>query len=200
MSQVIVTPPASEPVSVDEAMAWCRVDPYDDNARQLVAALITSARQIVENDTGRCLLPTTFRLSRDRFPHPAHGKFPLLADWEVRLPSAPLQSVTSITYVDELGVTQTLDPVNYVVDVDAQPGRIVKATNYSWPCTLRHHPQALQITYVAGYADVASVPQPLKDAIRCLVTYLYDNPADDGDGLPLAYCAMIGPFKTGQAW
>lgn len=61
MSIVILTPPATEPVSVAEAKLHCRVDQSDEDA--LFARLIETARSTVESLTGLALLNQRVRQS-----------------------------------------------------------------------------------------------------------------------------------------
>ena len=47
----------------------------------------------------------------------------------------PLQSVTTVTYVDPSGTTQTLASNRYVVDVNNEPGRMAPSVGSVWPVT-----------------------------------------------------------------
>ena len=60
-SLVRITDATIEPVTVDEAMAYLRVT--DDEERQQVGRMIKSARQEIENYTGRALLEQTWKLT-----------------------------------------------------------------------------------------------------------------------------------------
>ena len=62
----LIDPPATEPVTVAEAKAHARIDIDDDDA--MVAALITAARQWVEDTTGRCLITQQWKLTLDNWP------------------------------------------------------------------------------------------------------------------------------------
>jgi uncharacterized phiE125 gp8 family phage protein len=119
---------------------------------QLLARFIRTARQMAETATRRALITQTLDLYLDSFPF-----------WEVTLPRPKLQSVTSITYVDDNGVTQTLDTSLYLVDTTTEPARITPAFGEVWPTT-RWQTNAVRIRYVAGYgATAASVPECVKD-------------------------------------
>ncbi len=56
----LVTPPAEEPVSLEEAKLHLRVDFDEDDA--LILALISAARQAAETITGRQLITARWKL------------------------------------------------------------------------------------------------------------------------------------------
>ncbi len=171
----VTTPPSGEPVTLDEAKLWCRIDIPDDDA--VVRSLIASARQYVEATYNRTLVSTGWRSSIDRFPRyssSAVWQYNSDAIWQQRLPVTqlsgqwypdraairvtrpPLQAVTSITYVDGSGVTQTVDPSTYDVDTDTEPGRIAPSYGNIWPI-VRQQLASVQVNFVAGYGPVTTV-------------------------------------------
>jgi len=108
---------------------------------------------------GRALLTQTWDMKLDAFPDDGEP---------IQIPLPPLQSITSITYVDGEGATQTFDSANYAVDVASQPGVISLAYGASWPVT-RDQRNAVTIRFVAGYGAAAAVPAPIKDGIKMQV-------------------------------
>lgn len=166
----LVTPPASEPVTVAEAKLWLRQDIDDDDA--LIGSLITAARSYAEVVQKRQLMSATYKLALDQFPvwQRSWGN----VGPSIVLPLPKLQSVTSVKYVDMSGTQQTLSTGRYVVDVISQPGRITPVYWQTWP-TIRPQTGAVEVVYVAGYADAASVPEATKTAIKMLVAHWYRN-------------------------
>lgn len=162
MALVLVTAPTEEPVSIAEAKAHLRVDGDDDDS--YIGALITTARSHVETITRRALMPQTWKLVLDDWPDDV---------LELLLP--PLVSVSSITYKDADGETQTFASSNYVVDADSVPGRLCLADDASWPSDDLYPMGAVQIQYLAGYTNANAVPQPIKNAILLLVGHYYEN-------------------------
>lgn len=160
----LVTGPTSEPVTLAEAKLHLRVDIDDDDA--LIASLITAAREEFENQADKTLFTTTYKVLRSHWPGHPH----------IDLPRAkPLASVTSVTYTDENDVVNTFSSANYVVDTNAWPGRIVLRSDASWPSATLAESNPITITYVAGYASTASIPQRYKQAILLLVGHWYEN-------------------------
>jgi uncharacterized phiE125 gp8 family phage protein len=160
----LVTPPSGEPVVPTEAVEHLRLD-ADTDEDELLAAMVTAAREQVEVYTRRALLTQTWRLTLDAFPE---------CNTPIRVPRPPLQSVTSVQYVDLAGVTQVLDPAEYAVDTTGVRGRIAPAYGKSWPLA-RSQLNAVTITFVAGYGDAAKVPEGIKAAIKLLLGSLYEN-------------------------
>lgn len=165
MPLTLVTAPASEPVSVAEARLHLRTE--DDGEDGLVAALISAARHHAEEFTGRALVTQTWDLTRDAFP--CDG-----ADY-IRLGKGRVQSVASVTYLDEAGESQTWDSSNYAVDTASEPGRLALAPDVFWPSTQSGRINAVTVRFVAGYGAAAAVPAAIKQAILLLVGHWYVN-------------------------
>jgi uncharacterized phiE125 gp8 family phage protein len=161
-------------------------------------AFIETARVYVEEETRRALLTQTWRLTRDAFPTGDE------ADPTIRLARPPVQSVASITYVDPLGETQTLDPATYVLDAAATPPRIHLAYDAEWPST-RAQRNAVTILFVAGYGDTpAAVPAPLRAAMKLMIGHWFANREAVNIGnitseLPLAVANLLGPYRCPEA-
>jgi len=176
--------PAAEPVTRAELMEHLRETRSELGS--LIDSLGVAARFQVENDTRRQLMKATYSLYLDSFAS------------EIRLPRSPLLSVSSISYVDTDGATQTLDTSVYTVDTDCEPGRVYLAYGQTWPL-LRDIPKAVAVSFIAGYSSSATVatqraavPAGLKAAIKLLTERNYDAP-DDG-GLEGRYRALIAPY------
>lgn len=158
MALKLITAPVAEPLTVAEAKAHLRVSASDDDA--YIEALIVAARQGAEHLTGRALMPQTLELALDEF------------ESEIQLPRPPLASVTSISYVDSNGATQTT--TDYILDDHGLEARLTPLYGESWPDT-RQQANAVLIRYVAGYADAASVPQQIKAWMLLRIGMLYEH-------------------------
>jgi uncharacterized phiE125 gp8 family phage protein len=142
MSLKFVTGPAREPIHLAEAKLHLKVEHNADDS--LILASIKAARQYAEDFTARQLVTATYDLMLDCFP---------CSSWicPIEVPRPPLQSVVSITYIDNAGAAQTLDPSKYIVDTTTEPGRIALAWSQSWPST-RTTINAVTIRFIAGHA------------------------------------------------
>lgn len=152
---------------------------------QTIAALIQSARQSAELELGRYLITQTVDAYFDEFPGACDYSRCSARDDMNSFKLPPLQSVTSITYVDGAGATQTLAADQYTVDAASIPARIAPAYGVTWPSTREQH-NAVRVRFVAGYGDAADVPQCIKLWMLQRIKHAHDNP---GTG-------VIGPSAT----
>lgn len=185
MSLSLVIGPTAEPVSLAEAKRQMRVEGTDEDAH--ITGLITAARAWAEEYTGRQLMPATWRLTLDRFPK------------AIRLPKAPLTSVSSIKYTDSAGAEQTWTSSEYQVDAASEPARIVPAYGEIYP-TVRSELATVRVEYIAGYADADTVPQPIKHGILLLVAELFERREHAIVGavinnVPMGVEALLGPYR-----
>ena len=110
------TSPAKEPVSLAEAKLHLKIEATDTGEDSLIKRLIVVARRRAEVSTGRALVTQTWTLALDGFPGGV-----------IEVPRPPLSSVTSITYIDPEGATQTVAADRYRVDAQREPGRLTPA-------------------------------------------------------------------------
>lgn len=156
----LVVPPASEPMTTAQAKKHLRVDGADEDEE--IASLISAARVEAERVTGRQLLTATLAFSMDRFPP------------EIRLPRPPLQSVESITYIDNAGVQQTMASGDYHVDFDTKPARITPTYGKCWPWP-RWQTGAVVVTFVAGETAISDIDPMIIHAMRLMIGGWYAN-------------------------
>lgn len=171
----VITPPASEPVTLAEVKAYARVDISADDS--LLSAMIVAAREAGENETRRAFLPQTLELTLDAFPRRTDRRpWPTWLNYAVDLPRPPLASVVSVSYLDTDGVLQTLGPSTYVVvqASDAVPACLVPAFGTSWPDT-QAMPGAVRVRYTAGWPDAVSVPEAIKTWIKAKAATMYEH-------------------------
>lgn len=153
----------NEVISLAEAKLHLRVDHNTED--DLISALITAAREHVEKYLNLAVVEKSLTLYLDAFPS---GNV-------IELPYSNLIGIDSVKYRDGSGALQTWDPSNYTEDTASNPGRLIKAYNVSWPNTLGH-PQAVEITYTAGYGgSPPEVPQPIIAAMMLVIGDLYEH-------------------------
>ncbi len=159
MALKLITPPASDPITLAEAKAHLRVDHSDDDV--MIGAMITAATRHAEAFTGRAFIDQTWELVLDAFPSN-----------EIELKKPPLIELVSVVYDDGDGVEQTLDASSYTVDAVSEPGWVlpVGGSGY-WPTTVFDGVNAVRVRFRAGYLDtgvspaVENVPADIKHAI-----------------------------------
>ena len=186
MPSILLTAPAVEPVTLDEARSFLRVESNDDD--EVIAALSTGARIHVEAQTRRALITQGWRLTRDAWPE----------DGRVAVRPGPLQALTAARVYDFDNNAQTLDVQGFVPDLGASalvfapwalpaPGRIGLG---------------IELDVTVGYGDAAiDVPEPLRQAIRLLTAHWYENRGLVATGttqvglLPQTVTALLAPYR-----
>lgn len=159
----VITPPATEPVTLAEAKLHCRVDVNDDD--DLITALIVAARTYCERIAWRAFLTQTIQLWLEAWPD---------KDW-IEIPRPPLQGVNSLTWFDEDDVGHVVNASIYFVDYYSEPGRVVLTANQSWPDgTLRAY-NSIVVEYDAGWETAEDVPAQYKQAMLLLIGHWYEN-------------------------
>jgi hypothetical protein len=114
-------------------------------------------------------------------------------------------SVTSVSYVDQTGTTQTWASSNYTVDAPAGPearmGRVVPGYNVPYPVT-RAVVERGDGAVRGGLRRGAAVPYGIKAAMKLLIGNWWQNREAativraSADVLPLGVDALLWPFKA----
>lgn len=165
MSEVLVTPATVHPIDLDQAKLFLRVthDEEDDE----IEAQIQAATRFCEDRVGQQFLEATWRATWDCFN-----------DYTLYVPRPPLISVTSLKYIDNVGVQQTLGTTLYQVDADSRPARIRPSYGNLWP-TFRGQMATVELTYKAGYgttaAAVASLQPCIPQAVKFLLSHWFNT-------------------------
>lgn len=197
MGLTLVTPPTIDPISLSEAKAHLRVAIADDDG--LIAGYILAAREHIENETRRAFLTQTWDYTID-YCWPCErvgGSYKR----RIVLPRPPVQSVTSITYIDLNGATQTLAANQYkLAKADTGEWFIEPAYGVTWP-SVRNEMAAVTVRFVAGYgANPGDVPEPLRQAILLLIGHFYENREAVGAAnlieLPFAVASLVFPYRV----
>ncbi len=186
--------PSVEPLTTAEAKTHLRE--AEDVEDDLIDELIVAARQDVESFTDRALVTQTWKLHLDEFP--------LSSGKPIFVPMPPLQSITSITYVDPAGDTQTWSASLYDVDAPsgdlAAHGRILPVFGEIYPSTLQQM-NAVEIIFVAGYGLAVAVPKGIRAAMKLLIGNWYANReaiivGTISSETPFAVNRILWPFRA----
>jgi uncharacterized phiE125 gp8 family phage protein len=171
MADKIITYPTFEPITVADVAEYLRVDNVALDT-PLLEALITTARQYLEQYLNRYIAEQTVETA--------------LTGWSTEMTlSSPVQSVTSIKYLDVNGAEQTLNSNQYVVDTYSEPAKITPAYNVSYP-ELYAVENNVKVRFVTGFTTGSSpddhpMPQPLKFAMMLIIGDLYANREGQSD-------------------
>lgn len=162
MKYQISSQPAVEPVSLSEAKDHLRIDGSDEDT--YLATIITASRKYCEQYCNRAFITQTWLQYPNDFTD------------GIKLSINPVQSVTSITYYDTDGNSQTLAANQYQVDLSADICRIYEAVNVDFPDVQDEKINPITITYVSGYGDAATdVPMDIIHAIKLMISHLFQN-------------------------
>lgn len=184
MQNILITGPATEPVSTDEAKAFLRFINHDTEDT-FIAELIQAAREFFEEKTQLALINQTWRLTLDDIPSKPskdswwdgvrEGAIAMLSEPQrfIELPKSPLSSVTTFTaYAEDDTGTAFSD---FYADTGRRPGRIALRNGSVWPSATRGVANYV-IDYVAGFgASADEVPVDIKIAIKQIVSHWYEN-------------------------
>ena len=162
-SWTLVTAPAVEPVTLADVKLHLRITGSAEDST--LALYVQMAREAVEQECWRALLPQTWDLFLSAWP----------LDGIVHIPRPPLQSVTHLRYTDADGVQATYSANNYLVDTASEPGRLVLAPSCTWPSVTLTTANPIVLRFVAGYTNAASVPAVIRAAILLGVGDIYAN-------------------------
>jgi uncharacterized phiE125 gp8 family phage protein len=186
MGLVVVTPPALEPLTLAEAKAHLRVDSTFEDS--LITAQITAARQYAEETSlWRALITQTLRLTGRKFPT---GRKPLV------LPRPNLLTVTSITYFDTAGVSQTWDAAKYRVVTSSAPGWVEPVDTEVYPDTY-DRPDGFTVNYTAGYGAAATdVPELIRRALLILIHDLFTSRGGCAFDQNIAANALLATYRV----
>jgi uncharacterized phiE125 gp8 family phage protein len=209
MAVKVITAPAVEPISLEQAKAHLRVDTADQD--DLIEALITAAREKVEEETGRALITQTLEFALDYFVEPPDLRFvtlPYITPAKaILIPRPPLIALKRIAYYDGGGNEVLLhDEVgsptvtsDLVVDTYSVPGRLVPAAGGNWP-SVQDRANAVTIRYTAGYGDDGeAVPMPMRQAMLLLIGHYHENPSATGDAiaeLPMGVDFLLQRYRV----
>lgn len=154
----------------------------DDTAEDsYLEQLIDSATQAAESYTWRRFVTQTWDQSFNAFCDPLVLRYP------------PLVSVTSVTYIDGAGDTQTLSTDVY--ETGRVNGLDVVRRKYSqvWPTT-QAHADVVTVRMVVGYGDPDDVPEKIKDAVRVHADHHFKTRG--GQVMPDGFYSLLYPFQV----
>jgi uncharacterized phiE125 gp8 family phage protein len=163
MPIITLEPAITEPVSLEEVRAQCRIDSDIIDENTLLEGLISTAREFCEQHTGR---------------HFAAKTLHYIGTWcanQIEL-SPNLTAVNFIEYRDTDNIAQSFADTEYYVNTASLVGAVIPYG--SWPSTYATHPQPVTIEFEVGDTDIegnSTCAHTVKQAILLLVAHWYEN-------------------------
>lgn len=188
MGLVLLSGPSAEPLSLDEVKAHLRVDGAAEDA--LLQSLVLTSRLHIEAALGLALMTQSWRLVLDAWP----------SDSVVKLPIAPVQSISEMRVKAADGVPSVVDATTYALDTSGRPARVAPK-NGVWPVPGRKL-AGIEIDLVAGFGPTANdVPEPVRQALLLLVAHWYEHrdPIEIGTpatAVPHAVSRLLNPYRA----
>ena len=162
------TTPTLVVVSLGDIKLHVGAEGYDEYDL-LLTTLVERATEAVGKRCKREIQSATWTLTLDSFPA------------EILVDKVPVASITSIAYTDDAGDAQTLTAVtDYQTDLNSNdgPASIKPAYGTTWPTTRSDTYGAVVVTFVAGYATAAAVPQTIRHEIAMLAAEWFKHRED----------------------
>jgi len=182
-----VITPAAAVLTLEQLRRHCKIDPPTsaNEADDDLEAALAAAHAYAQHHTGISIGSQTLELALDEFPEAG-----------ILLPQGPVTSITSVSYVDAAGATQTLAGSAYSLDDYSTPQWLLPAVDTDWPATYATA-NAVKVRYLAG---AATIDGAAAQAIRLLSGLYFDNrnAADKGQmfDVPFGVKALLDTVKV----
>jgi uncharacterized phiE125 gp8 family phage protein len=218
-----ITPPATRLWTPEDAKAHVSLEVDDDEFDAQIDGFILAAEGVVDGPAGdlnRALIDQVWALDLHHFPRAIDcGAFPSgsllswpsacserLREWPeaIPLPLGWVSAIGDVTYFDETGVQQTLDPATFFF-APGEEAMITPVPSSCWPLTQLGRPYAVTVNLTAGYgADPEDVPAAILQAGRLLIGHWFRNREavvgvenrDSSTPLPLGVDLLLSRFRT----
>jgi uncharacterized phiE125 gp8 family phage protein len=178
--EITSTPDLDSVISVANLKAHLRVDHSDEDT--LIEAYRDAAIKWVEDYCNTRLGDVTAVMYMDAF-------------YTCAIPVGPVSAISSVTYVDQAGDSQTLNTTYWWADLKRKPARI---TFDSPPDLYDDTFNAVQVNMTIGYAE-ADIPTPLIHAVRLMVAHLYESRQavaySQSYEVPLGLHSVLSPYR-----
>lgn len=171
----------AEPVALADAKSWCRIERDDED--ELIARLVTAARETAERETGTALVHRSFRRCAD-----------VVGDHLVASLRGPVTAVTKVAAFDGAGEERVFEPGDVA---------LVRIGAREWflpsPRVRQAARNGLEIEFEAGFA-VGETPEALRQAILRIVAASYETRGVVPGAMQPAIVppfakALIAPFR-----
>jgi uncharacterized phiE125 gp8 family phage protein len=174
----VITPPANEPVSLDEFKAWMQGLPITTEQEPMVNSLLKAGREEAEAYQNAAYCEQILQLTVEPEPHQK----------VITLPRPPFRELQNVTVILPDGTQQDMTS-KFEVHNDGGSAILAPKPGENVPAFCR-----LQITYTAGY-DSGAVPETVKQAILLYATWAWMHRGGDST-VPAAFYALLSKGRV----
>lgn len=172
--------PGEEVVTAAQLAEWTGASATDP----VLTALMVSARQAAESYLGMAFVTRDWKQSYDLVRTPddwwdGMREAPITTLGAVPrvfpLARYPVTAVGKVAFLDEADAETVAAAATYYVSTSARPPTVALRSGQVWPTPQYRIRDTVEITFTAGYATAAAVPQTIKDGIKALASYLFEH-------------------------
>lgn len=183
------TAPATVAFDLDDLKRQLRIDGGDEGAYLDQIAQVATSFVDGQGALGRAMITQTW------------------AQWvqnptTVRVMMTPFQSLTSVKYYDSAGTLQTATVSDFEAIGSGDKVYIRPKDGFTWPNS-EDRPDAIKITYVAGYGDdFTDIPETVRHALSLLVTQWFEHrmPVSEKDMREVPYAVEALLNMERKSW
>jgi uncharacterized phiE125 gp8 family phage protein len=170
----LITGASLEPLSLADARMQCNITAGDTTFDAELTAYIAAARAKAENYMGAVLMQRTVDQTLDRFPCADEADIVVEEPpaWNSRCKETLPLAISSLKYIDESGVEQTLASNLYTLEDSIWPFWVLPAVDTDWPAT-RSQANAVIIRMVKGYDAQSKIPGDVRAWLLLTVGFLF---------------------------
>lgn len=132
---ITLTPPACEPLHVDDVRQHLKQDITDDD--NLISIYLASATDYAQKICSKQFVAARFVIKKSNLS-------------PLKISRGPVVGIESIRYKDSLGQWQSLAAEAYTLDASSHVAIVDIAQGYSWPAT-DGSANSVEIVFIAGY-------------------------------------------------
>jgi uncharacterized phiE125 gp8 family phage protein len=185
----VVTPPATEPLTLNEIKLHLKLAITAEEATAYTDedALLTiyqkAARASAEDYCWRKFISTGLQTVTTAFCRTMDLPYPALA-------------ITTVQYTDANGATQTVSSNDYSLDNYTVPSRVIFKSTYTFPTVNAETPFPVIFNYTSGYSALAAdIPSEIKSAMLLMIGEMYEKREDRVFKLPTASQYLLNPHR-----
>ena len=181
-----ITPPGSEPLSLDEIKDHLRIDHAHEDV--LIADLLSAARQHAEHLCGQKIIMLVWRQYESSFP----------CDFTVPLRVAPVRSVDFVTAFDAQGQPNLVDGSLFELVRGTEPALIKFDREFDRTRAFN----GLEVDVTAGMGELGvDIDDAIKRAILLLIAHWYEfrglvTPQQQPVSIPPGVDVLLSAYRT----